>query len=65
MSRNSRTNSRTDTPWQVRDSSDEIVATFATEPEAFEYGSHLANANPDECYGVYYIRVVEPPARTA
>jgi hypothetical protein len=38
--------------YTVRDQHDDIVAAFDTEKEAIEYGSHLANANPDECYSV-------------
>lgn len=44
--------------YTVRDEEDEIVASFDSEAEAFEYGSHLANANPDKLYAVYGIRVI-------
>jgi hypothetical protein len=38
--------------WTVRDSHEEIVAEFRSEEEALTYGSHLANANPDELYEI-------------
>jgi hypothetical protein len=40
------------TIWTVRDDSGAIVGEFRTEDEAFAYGSHLADANRDECYSV-------------
>lgn len=38
--------------WTVRNDAGAIVGEFRTEQEALEYGSHLADANRDECYSV-------------
>jgi hypothetical protein len=50
------------TPWQIRDSKDEIVESYATERKAYAEGSKLANANPDELYAIYYQRLIAKPA---
>lgn len=48
-----------ETSYTVRDASDDIVASgFDTEAEAIAYASDLANAKPDECYGVYGVTTV-------
>ena len=46
--------------YTVRNDAGAIVAEFRTEDEAFAYGSHLADANRDECYTVVCGRWAPP-----
>lgn len=48
--------------WTVRNDAEDIVAEFRTEDEALAYGSHLANAFPDECYSIVVGRWKPIPA---
>lgn len=49
--------------YTVRDEDDEIVAAFDSEAKALEYGSRLADANPEKLYAVYGVVPIVPRGR--